>query len=96
MGGAHSPSVTPTVFAAVALVGLLGAALTRAMRDSGKVLRWDLPGPAVDKHSTGGIGDVTSLIVAPLVAACGGGGDGGGEGGTDGVDKLFGGHGRSV
>ena len=54
-------------------IGAAGrAALTRAMRDSGKVLRWDLPGPAVDKHSTGGIGDVTSLIVAPLVAACGG------------------------
>ena len=48
------------------------AALTRAMRDSGRVLAWDLPGPVLDKHSTGGIGDVTSLIVAPLVAACGG------------------------
>ena len=47
-------------------------ALTLAMRDSGHVLRWDLPGPVVDKHSTGGIGDVTSLIVAPLIAACGG------------------------
>ena len=47
-------------------------ALTRAMRDSGKVMRWDLPGPVVDKHSTGGIGDAVSLILAPLVAACGG------------------------
>ncbi len=47
-------------------------ALTRAMRDSGKVMRWDLPGPVVDKHSTGGIGDTVSLILAPLVAACGG------------------------
>ena len=59
---------------AVLLRGLDGAgrlALTLAMRDSGRVLCWDLPGPAVDKHSTGGIGDVTSLIVAPLVAACG-------------------------
>ncbi len=47
-------------------------ALTRAMRDSGTVLRWDLPGPVLDKHSTGGIGDTVSLILAPLVAACGG------------------------
>lgn len=47
-------------------------ALTRAMRDSGHVMRWDLPGPVVDKHSTGGIGDTVSLILAPLVAACGG------------------------
>ncbi|WP_323716888.1 thymidine phosphorylase [Paracoccus aminovorans] len=46
-------------------------ALTRAMRDSGTVLRWDLPGPAVDKHSTGGIGDTVSLVLAPVVAACG-------------------------
>ena len=47
-------------------------ALTQAMRDSGRVLRWDLPGPVVDKHSTGGIGDVVSLVLAPLLAACGG------------------------
>ena len=46
-------------------------ALTAAMRDSGRVLRWDLPGPVVDKHSTGGIGDAVSLILAPLLAACG-------------------------
>lgn len=47
-------------------------ALTRAMRGSGRVLAWDLPGPVVDKHSTGGIGDTVSLILAPILAACGG------------------------
>lgn len=46
-------------------------ALTEAMRDSGNVLRWDLPGPVVDKHSTGGIGDNVSLMLAPALAACG-------------------------
>ncbi len=47
-------------------------ALTRAMRDSGTVLAWDLPGPALDKHSSGGVGDNLSLMLAPMVAACGG------------------------
>ena len=46
-------------------------ALTEGMRDSGQVLRWSLPGPVVDKHSTGGIGDSTSLLLAPALAACG-------------------------
>jgi thymidine phosphorylase len=47
-------------------------ALTLAKRDSGRVLRWaGLPGPVVDKHSTGGIGDKVSLILAPVLAACG-------------------------
>ncbi len=49
-------------------------ALTKAMRDSGEVLTWGAPGtrPAVvDKHSTGGIGDKTSLILAPLLACDG-------------------------
>lgn len=45
--------------------------LTLAMRDSGTVLKWDLPGPVVDKHSTGGIGDNISLMLAPMLAACG-------------------------
>ena len=46
-------------------------ALTRAMRDSGRVMGWDLPGPVVDKHSTGGIGDCISLMLAPALACCG-------------------------
>lgn len=47
-------------------------ALTRAMTDSGSVLQWDLPGPALDKHSSGGVGDNLSLMLAPMVAAVGG------------------------
>ncbi len=47
-------------------------ALTRAMRDSGDVLAWpDLEKPIADKHSTGGVGDNVSLMLAPIVAACG-------------------------
>lgn len=47
-------------------------ALTLAMRDSGACLRFDeLPGPVVDKHSTGGIGDNVSLMLGPMLAACG-------------------------
>ena len=47
-------------------------ALTLAMRDSGKVLAWTgLDGPVLDKHSTGGVGDLVSLILGPVVASCG-------------------------
>lgn len=50
-------------------------ALVTAMRDSGDVLQWQdlaLNGPVLDKHSTGGVGDLVSLVLGPLVAACGG------------------------
>ncbi|MCF6320911.1 MAG: thymidine phosphorylase, partial [Rhizobiaceae bacterium] len=48
-------------------------ALTLAMRDSGNVLDWSfLNGPVLDKHSTGGVGDNVSLMLAPAIAACGG------------------------
>lgn len=47
-------------------------ALTLALCDSGTRLSWDdLPGPVLDKHSTGGVGDCVSLLLAPLLAACG-------------------------
>jgi thymidine phosphorylase len=58
----------------VCQVGLSDAgrvALTLAMRDSGQVLTWNLNGPVLDKHSTGGVGDCVSLILAPALAACG-------------------------
>ena len=45
--------------------------LTAAMRESGRVLTWNLDGPVLDKHSTGGVGDCVSLILAPALAACG-------------------------
>jgi thymidine phosphorylase len=50
------------------------ARLTTAMARSGTVLDWsdlDLDGPVVDKHSTGGVGDKVSFVLAPMAAACG-------------------------
>ncbi|MHA7851315.1 thymidine phosphorylase [Roseovarius sp.] len=62
-------------FAMAVLLNGLGdagrTALTLAMRDSGETLGWSLDGPVIDKHSTGGIGDCVSLILAPALAACG-------------------------
>lgn len=46
-------------------------ALTLAMRDSGRILQWPTDRPVLDKHSTGGIGDCISLVLAPALAACG-------------------------
>lgn len=59
---------------AVCLNGLSDAgrvALTEAMCNSGTRLKWSLPGPVLDKHSTGGVGDCVSLLLAPALAACG-------------------------
>ncbi|WP_425041133.1 thymidine phosphorylase [Primorskyibacter sp. S187A] len=72
----HSVSAAQAgAFAMAVCMGGLGeagrVALTRAMRDSGETLRWSLPGPVLDKHSTGGIGDCVSLVLAPALAACG-------------------------
>jgi thymidine phosphorylase len=78
VAGLTSGSVTEGQVAALAMAVFFNGmaqeeavALTLAMRDSGAVLSWDLPGPVVDKHSTGGVGDNVSLMLAPIVAACG-------------------------
>ncbi|MEL6584493.1 MAG: thymidine phosphorylase [Pseudomonadota bacterium] len=76
--GLTNESITEGQVGAMAMAVLLmgmempeRVALTQAMRDSGTVLEWDLPGPVVDKHSTGGVGDNVSLMLAPALAACG-------------------------
>ena len=79
-GGLTSGAVSEGQVAAFAMaVFFMGlsmderVALTRAMRDSGTVLAWpDADGPVLDKHSTGGVGDNVSLMLAPIIAACGG------------------------
>lgn len=72
--GAVSDAQAGAFAMAVCLNGLSDegrVALTLAMRDSGQVLNWDLDGPVLDKHSTGGVGDCVSLVLAPALAACG-------------------------
>ena len=78
IGGLTSGSVSEGQVAAFAMAVFFrgmsreeAVGLTLAMRDSGTVLQWDLPGPVVDKHSSGGIGDNLSLMLAPMLAACG-------------------------
>ena len=78
VAGMTDGSVSPAQIGAFAMAVYLNdmdaderVALTLAMRDSGTVLAWDLDGPVVDKHSTGGIGDNVSLMLAPMLAACG-------------------------
>lgn len=72
--GAVSDAQAGAFAMAVCLNGLSDAgriALTKGMRDSGDVLGWDFAGPVLDKHSTGGVGDPVSLLLAPALAACG-------------------------
>ncbi len=76
--GQWSDSQAAALAMAVLLQGMSTAetvALTAAMTQSGQVLQWGdagLRGPILDKHSTGGVGDKLSLMLAPIVAACGG------------------------
>ncbi len=80
VAGVTSGAVSEGQIAALAMAVFLNGmnrdeavALTLAMRDSGDVLDWSDLGPAVvDKHSTGGVGDNVSLMLAPAVAVCGG------------------------
>ena len=75
--GSWSDSQAAALAMAIVLRGLgteQTVALTRAMLHSGEVLDWrdaGLHGPIVDKHSTGGVGDKVSLMLAPILAACG-------------------------
>jgi len=78
--GLADGSIPPEQVAALAMAICLRsmsfdetAELTKAMAASGTTLEWsrDLSGPVVDKHSTGGIGDKVSFLLAPIVAACG-------------------------
>jgi thymidine phosphorylase len=74
--GAVSDAQVGALAMAVVLRGMTAAervAFTGAMARSGDVLDWDdLDRPVLDKHSTGGVGDKVSLLLAPVVAACGG------------------------
>lgn len=76
--GLASGTVTDAQAGAFAMAACLNGlgeagrvALTEAMRDSGQRMAWDLPGPVADKHSTGGIGDCVSLLLAPILAEAG-------------------------
>ena len=75
--GSWADSQAGAMAMAIVLRGMTPAEtayLTDAMTYSGTVLDWSaagLPGPALDKHSTGGVGDKVSLMLAPMLAACG-------------------------
>jgi thymidine phosphorylase len=76
--GLADGSVSDAQAGAFAMAALLNGldeetrvSLTLAMRDSGDVLSWDMDRPILDKHSTGGVGDCVSLVLAPALAVCG-------------------------
>lgn len=73
--GEHTPAQVAAMLMAILCRGMDAretADLTRAMCQSGAVLNWTAAdGPIVDKHSTGGVGDKVSLVLAPLAAAAG-------------------------
>jgi thymidine phosphorylase len=72
--GSMSDAQVGALAMAIAVNGMTAqerVALTGAMTRSGEVLEWDLDRPVVDKHSTGGVGDKVSLLLAPMLAACG-------------------------
>ncbi len=74
--GSIADAQTAALTMAIFLNGLTReetVSLTRSMRDSGDVLQWpELEAPVIDKHSSGGVGDKVSLMLAPMLAACGG------------------------
>ncbi|VAV92498.1 Thymidine phosphorylase [hydrothermal vent metagenome] len=82
IAGVTDNSVSEGQIAALAMAVFLNGmereefiALTKAMAASGNILKWEQltdKGPVLDKHSTGGVGDNVSLMLAPIVAACGG------------------------
>ena len=74
VAGEVTEAQAAALLSAIFVLGMESAELdhwTRAMLHSGTQLRWDLERPVVDKHSTGGVGDKASLVLAPALAACG-------------------------
>ncbi len=74
VGGSVSDTQATALLATICATGMEPEELygwTRGMLESGKQFTWDVDRPVVDKHSTGGVGDKVSLVLAPALAACG-------------------------